>query len=146
VPESTTNNVVLRDVLPAGLEYLGHPRAALVGNDGMNTITSSTITGAFVSGNSSNVVPAADIPGTAMTVTGQQVDFNIGTLTNNDNDGDNEYIVIEFNALVRNSVGNIRGSDINNQFTVRVGGVLVVGILLCHAGYRNRRFLHVGSR
>ena len=123
VPESTTNNVVLRDVLPAGLEYLGHPRAALVGNDGMNTITSSTITGAFVSGNSSNVVPAADIPGTAMTVTGQQVDFNIGTLTNNDNDGDNEYIVIEFNALVRNSVGNIRGSDINNQFTVRVGGV-----------------------
>ncbi len=123
VPESTTNNVVLRDVLPAGLEYLGRPRVALVGNDGTNTITSSTMAGAFVSGNSPNVVPVTDIPGAAVTVTGQQVDFNLGTLTNNDNDADNEYIVIEFNALVRNNVGNIRGSNINNQFTVRVGGV-----------------------
>lgn len=122
VPESTSNNVVVRDTLPAGLAYLGLPRIALIGNDGANTVTSSTIPGAFVSGNSANVTPTVDIPGGAVTITGQQVDIALGTLSNTDNDADDEYVVIEFNALVRNNAGNLRSSNINNQFTVRQNG------------------------
>lgn len=124
VPESTTNNVVIRDVLPAGLEYRGLPRIALVGNGaGGNTVTSSTISGAFVSGNSPSITPTTDIPSGAVTVASQQIDFNLGTLRNADDDADSEYVVIEFNALVRNTAVNARSGNIDNQFTVRVGGV-----------------------
>ena len=49
---------------------------------------------------------------------GQGVFFRFGDLTNADNDVDNEYVVVEFNALVLNVAGNQAGTTLNNDFTV----------------------------
>lgn len=135
VPESDTiTNFALNDALPAGLTFLndGTAYVALVGNTG--GLTSSTLAGAglFVSGNESTVTgitPTFALPSGAISGgpfgSGTDVVFNLGTIDNADRDGDQEFVVIEFNALVDNSVagnnqaGNVRG----NTFFASLNGV-----------------------
>ena len=49
---------------------------------------------------------------------GSDVNFRLGNITNNDNDADLEYVIVEFNAQVLNtaSVGNQAGIFLNNDF------------------------------
>jgi Ca2+-binding RTX toxin-like protein len=49
---------------------------------------------------------------------GTDVFFKLGTLVNNDNDSDTEYVVLEFNALVLNTILNQAGVPLDNSFTV----------------------------
>ncbi len=135
VPESDTlTNFALNDALPTGLTFLndGTAYVAFVGN--LGGLTSSTLAGAglFVSGNQASVAsitPAFVLPGGAISggpfTSGTDVVFNLGTIDNADRDADQEFVIIEFNAIVDNSVagnnqaGNVRG----NSFFASLGGV-----------------------
>ena len=46
--------------------------------------------------------------------------FTLGTLVNNENDADLEYVVLEFNALVLNTIGNQAGVPLNNSYIVSI--------------------------
>ncbi len=110
IPEGSFTNVQLRDGIPTGLQFLndGTARAAFVCNSGASCMTSSTLSGAglVVSGASGAVSPTFVLPGAAISggpfVSGTDVTFSVGNLTNSDSDVDSEYVVIEFNALVLN--------------------------------------------
>ena len=100
VPEGSMPNFVITDTLPAGLQYLDDGTAALSFTSD-NTMTS---TGFTVSGG-----PFGD---------GTDPVFTLGTVTNPDQDNNEEFVVIEFNALVLNVVGNAAGDTRANAFQV----------------------------
>src|SRR5215213_1631080 len=111
LPEGITTNIQLIDGIVANMAYMndGTTRIAFVCNSGAACVSSST--GAIgsnpvISGNSSNVTPAFVLPagsisGGSGNPFGDGVDpiFSLGNVTNNDNDSDAEYVVIEFNSL-----------------------------------------------
>jgi fimbrial isopeptide formation D2 family protein/uncharacterized repeat protein (TIGR01451 family) len=142
--ESTAPNFQLVDALPLGLTFLndGTARVAFVANEA--GITSSTITTALpgcvnlnVTGNTAGLpgLPSSSItcplPASAISGgpfgTGTDVTFSLGDLDNNDTDLDEEFVVVEFNALVDNSVAgsNDANDTRNNTFTVRINGSAV---------------------
>ncbi len=127
-PEGVTPNFAVRDNLPNGLTFLndGTARVAFVSDTGLS---SSTLSGAGlnITGNAP-ATPTFAVPGGSITGgpfgTGTDVTFNLGTLTNADNDSDFEYVVIEFNALVDNTTSgsNDNGDMRANTITALVGG------------------------
>ena len=134
MPESTAPNTELVDLLPAGLRLLddGTTTVAFIANDG--GISSSTLSGPglVVSGNESTiatVTPTFPLPPTAIGggpfVSGADPIFQLGTLTNTDRDSDIEYVIVEFNALVENVVGNQAGTTLNNAAQAHVDGAMV---------------------
>lgn len=137
--ESTATNFQLVDRLPAGLTFLddGTARVAFVANGG--GITSSTISNALpgcaalrVIGNAPPAggvtcpLPASAIAG-APFASGDAVTFSLGTLANADDDADDEFVVVEFNALADNSAagGNDAGDTHANDFVVQVNGAQI---------------------
>ena len=133
IPEGAWTNVQIRDRLPPGLRFLNDSTAtaALISNGA--GLTSSTLSGAglAISGNApatpSFVLPDAAVSASATTnddgyASGTDVFFSLGTLTNADNDSDNEYVVVAFNALVENVAGNTAGTELNNDFIVYRAG------------------------
>lgn len=148
VTEGQMTNFQLRDNLPAGLTYLddGTARVAFISNGA--GISSSPIgivpaipSGCTVTGNSLVVLPSplpcvlADENVGSTNSTSVDVDnylsgtdpyFKLGTLLNQDNDGDSEYVVVEFNALVDNTTigDNDRGENRNNNFNLYINNTL----------------------
>ena len=134
LPEGTLGpNTIIRDQIPNGMRYLndGTSTIAFVSNGG--GVTSSAITTALpgcsslnVSGSSSSITPTCPIPSSVITpltfVTGTDSNFNIGSITNSDNDADAEYAVVELNALVENVVGNQANTTLANNFQIYVNG------------------------
>ena len=133
IPEGETDGFSITDDLPAGLKYLGNPKIAFIADDSTNGIDSTTITDA-----DPNTAPNLDLTGTTATTpefdlpisaiadAGGDVIFSLGDLTNSDRDSeDDEYVVIEFNALVENVSDNTDGGTndpLSNQFTVSATG------------------------
>lgn len=122
-PEASVTNLQLRDRLPTGLRFLndGTAKVAFVANQ--TGISSTTITpllpgcsGLNITGNSGNVTPTCPLPDPAVSRSpttnddaygsGDDPYFKLGDVTNNDSDADDEFIVVEFNALVENITGN----------------------------------------
>ncbi len=100
VPEGDLTNFVITDTLPAGLQFLDDNTAALSFiSDNAMTSTEFTISGG----------PFAD---------GVDPIFTLGTVTNSDQDDNEEFVVIEFNALVLNVSGNAAGDTLDNSFRV----------------------------
>jgi fimbrial isopeptide formation D2 family protein len=87
---------VITDHLPAGLQYHGNPTLNFTG-------TNVTSTGFTVSGGAGN---------------GDDPVFDLGTVTNNDNDADEEFAVVEFDAVVPDVIGNQSATNLDNYFTV----------------------------
>lgn len=136
VHEGTSPDLRLVDALPAGLTFLddGTARVAFVADGPGGGITSSTLSGPglLVSGDETTVdtiVPTFVLPGSAILggpfVEGTDPTFALGTLLNSDDDEDQEFVVLEFNALVNNSAGNQAGVSRANAFTVWVNGAAV---------------------
>ncbi|MBK7894233.1 MAG: isopeptide-forming domain-containing fimbrial protein [Anaerolineaceae bacterium] len=98
VPEGTTTNMVITDTLPARLQVVGTPTITFTAD---STVTWSEF----------SVTPATFSSGTDPV-------FTLGTVTNNDRDTGTEYVLVEFNALVRNDSGNQHNTTRNNNFTV----------------------------
>jgi large repetitive protein len=65
------------------------------------------------------VTPTLLLPSTSIFGTSASPQFRVGNLTNNDDDIDDEYIVIEFNAVVNNTAANQQGTNLDTSFVVR---------------------------
>ncbi len=146
LPEGTATNFQMQDLLPAGMGFLddGTARLAFVTNG--TGITSAAfgsvpaIAGACtVNGSAADgTTPAAPLPcsfgdfnigsdnSTAADpdAYGDGVDpfFKLGTLTNANSDADNEFVVVEFNALVRNVASNGTGTVLSNGLRTTIDG------------------------
>jgi uncharacterized repeat protein (TIGR01451 family)/fimbrial isopeptide formation D2 family protein len=135
VPESSSlTNVQLVDALPAGLTFLNDNTALIAFVSNGAGISSTTLAGAGLvqAGNETTVgtiTPSFVLPAGAITGgpfgTGTDVTFNLGDLVNADSDADQEFVVIEFNALVDNTVAgsNDAGDTRDNTFTIFTDGV-----------------------
>ncbi|HFQ94343.1 MAG TPA: isopeptide-forming domain-containing fimbrial protein, partial [Anaerolineae bacterium] len=108
VPEGTMTNFEFEDRLPGGLLFL---------NDGTTTVTTTADTSITYT---SPITIVAD-NGTTNFTSGRDPVFQLGTVVNNDNDNNEEYVIIEFNALVLNNGGatNDAGDSRWNSFDVR---------------------------
>jgi len=143
IPEGSVDNLRLRDSLPTGLRFLNDNTAkvAFVSN---TAITSTTLSGVGLVAvgdetSLSSITPSFVLPDNAVSIndstatanytadnndsysSGSDVFFKLGNVVNPDNDSNNEYILIEFNALVENIVSNSAGTNRDNTFTYRVG-------------------------
>ncbi len=151
IPEGTSDNFQIQDLLPPGLIFLddGTAKAAFVSNGGITSSSVGTAVPAitdpdcFLTGSSADGTTPA-IPSTCSPLadgnvsatsnvdqdddtfgTGTDVYFRLGKLVNNDSDPDGEYVVLEFNALVDNHAGagtNDAGDVLSNRFRVYIGG------------------------
>lgn len=131
VPEAVMPQFRIIDDLPPGMTYLpGTARFTRVANQG--GITSSLPCSA-PKGNVANcgkpgatcAIPPAAVSGGSGTggafQSGDDPAFAFGTLTNADNDPDDEFLVIEFNAIVNNIASNQATTILPNSFTVWSG-------------------------
>ncbi|MEM9271475.1 MAG: isopeptide-forming domain-containing fimbrial protein [Cyanobacteria bacterium P01_F01_bin.143] len=138
IPEGVTNNFQITENLPAGLIYLDSDSStniAFVSNGtGISSSNSdiNNITDINISGNAATAPDAdavlissviADEGSDGGFASGEDIIFSLGNLTNSDDDADNEYVVIEFNALVENISSNQAANAVlNNQFQVSATG------------------------
>jgi len=137
VPEGRIADLSLRDNLPNGLIFLddGSARAAFVSNGA--GLASSTLAIPNVSGNASSL---AAIPGASLSFAlpagaisggpfngGTDPLFAFGDVTNADDDGDDEFLLVEFNALVANNGANNTANNRNNTFTAFSGAANLNG-------------------
>lgn len=129
VPEGISTAFQVRDLLPPGLSYLGHPTVAFVSTTS-GSITSSTLSGTGLSfaGDESTVAcvpnpsPTLTFPIPSVIVGAADVTFNLGDLHNVDSDTNLELVVIEFNVLVNNVPSNQDGTSLTNKFDFIVDG------------------------
>jgi LPXTG-site transpeptidase (sortase) family protein len=154
LPEGTSPNFQVRDSLPAGLTFLndGTAKAAFVSSDGIGSADVGTLpvpgitdpdcqlVGSAADGTSPSI-PAACAPLADNNVgstnqtdtdvdtfnTGDDVFLKLGGLTNVDSDGDPEFVVLEFNALVDNTVAgsNDAGDSLTDNFLVFINGTQI---------------------
>uniref|UniRef100_A0A7C4Q3F5 Sortase n=1 Tax=Bellilinea caldifistulae TaxID=360411 RepID=A0A7C4Q3F5_9CHLR len=147
LPEGSSPNFQIRDLLPAGLQFLddGTTRFALVADgvgissSGVGIIPAVNTASCTLSGTSADattpssplpcILPDANIGSDSSTTAdpdnyGSDVDvyFKFGSLINNDNDADGEFVVVEFNALVLNIGANTAGTTRGNQARVLING------------------------
>jgi large repetitive protein len=66
------------------------------------------------------VTPTFALTSANIAGTGASPLFKVGNITNNDNDIDDEFIVIEFNAVVNNIAANQQGTNLDTSFVVRL--------------------------
>ena len=153
IPEVVDVNFQLLDRLPAGLQFLndGTAKVSFVANYDLGTgITSSTLDPAALgcqgsafaqpalelTGSSSAFDPECPLPDTAVSTSatgnedtygdGTDIYFKLGTLTNTDSDLDSEYVMVAFNALVLNVIGNQADDSSHiNAFNVLVSDAKV---------------------
>ena len=146
LPEGTATNFQMQDLLPAGMGFLDDGTASLAYVTNGTGMTSAAfgsvpaIAGACtVNGNAANgTTPAAPLPcsfgdfnigsdnSTAADpdAYGDGIDpfFKPGALTNADSDDDAEFVVVEFNALVRNVASNGTGTVLSNGLRTTIDG------------------------
>lgn len=146
LPEGSSPNFQIRDLLPTGLQFLDDntTRFALVANGtgitstAVGSVPAVTTASCTISGTSADAATPATLPcsladanigSDSSTVldpdsytSGSDPYFKFGNLTNNDNDADGEFVVVEFNALVLNLVGNSAGTTRGNQARVLING------------------------
>lgn len=147
LPETTINNFMLRDYIENGLQFLddGSAMVAFVANSATG-ITSTQVVPAdipcngganptllFVGNDPSAVTPECPMPDLSVNArvngdddnynSGRDVYFRFGRLANHDHDPDNEYLIVEFNALVLNNSEIYADRGRANRFRVRINGV-----------------------
>ncbi|MCB0168342.1 MAG: isopeptide-forming domain-containing fimbrial protein, partial [Anaerolineae bacterium] len=123
LPEGAAPNLQVQDVLTSNLQFMNDNtvKVAFIANGG--GITSTTVTDAaadcptllFTGNSATGIEPTCVLTSTAVS---GNVNFNLGTLVNRDNDSDAELVVVEFNALVLNNTDNNRGDILSNLFRV----------------------------
>ena len=125
LPEGASSAVKVTDALPPGLSYLNDStaRAALV--DSAGTGLSASNFPCPLSNGSVLLVHTAPAPtgGTFDCVSpGTAPTWDLGTVANADSDSDVEAFVLEFNAIVCNTAGNVNGVLLPNTVSVSVDG------------------------
>ena len=146
ISEGTTDTVQILDSIVSNMSYLndGTTTVAFVSDDsGTCNVTSSdaAISGAglCVIGDEttlSGITPTFVLPSSAIANNdggattnpfpeGDDPLFSLGNITNGDNDSDEEFIVVEFNSLLRNYAVNQQTNQRGNSFTVNMEGSAV---------------------
>ena len=138
IPEGTTLNFQIQDLLPVGLTYIGNPSVVFVTN--MWPVTTSPLSPWLTI--KGNEIPYGFCPGPSLVDTnvldvavdpfvfgdGQDPIFFVQSSTdltpifniyNPDNDLDLELAIIEFNAQVDNIASNQNGTVLPDQFKIR---------------------------
>lgn len=146
VPEGAAADAQIAPTLPAGLRFVndGSATVAFVANGGGAGIDSSTLAGSAydaVGGGPDapaivGIVPTLTVPGTAIVdglgvaipggtvmAAGTAPRFVLGDLTNADRDADQEFVVVEFNAVVDNASAGNTGATGSVRFDWRTDGV-----------------------
>lgn len=130
IPQTTMQDLVLQDLIPAGLQFVddGTAAVAFVSSNG-NVIASSTLSGPGLGVTDLNATPTFVLPSSAVSSApfglakafgnGADVYFRLGDVTNADTTGAAESIIIEFNARVTNTPGNQAGHTLENTFVPR---------------------------
>ena len=128
IAEGTATNVVIKDVLPVGLQFVeGSAKLALVANGtGISSAIACNGGTLAVSGDENSIASITPDCGisaaSASYVSGTDVVFNLGDLVNQDSDADREYIVIEFDARVLDEAQNQQGVTLSNYFNTQING------------------------
>ena len=135
MPEAVGRDFTVRDVLPAGLQFLNDDTAKIgfVSNSGGMASINPDLAGTDLQGDPINLtgnelsvhspvtIPMFDIPASVISggpfTAGVAPVFSLGDVINVDRDDDCEYIVIEFNALVTNTLDNNDWETRPNRFT-----------------------------
>ena len=132
LPEGGAPSYIVTDNLPIGLQYLtGTGAVAFVSSSGGTITSTSTIncvSGTLnVVGDESSVAGVTPdclvAPSGGAFASGTDLVWNLGDLTNTDSDVNEEFIVIEFDAVVVNESSNQEGTALSNTFDVSVDGV-----------------------
>jgi fimbrial isopeptide formation D2 family protein/uncharacterized repeat protein (TIGR01451 family) len=139
LPGSTVSNTSFRlvDELPVGFQFLNDGTATLaIVSSAIGGVTSSTYAapGPYVTGTTdvgvtpTFVIPSANIVGGPFG-DGTDVSFELGRVVNNEgSDGNDEFAIVEFNALVLNNatngVTNGVGNTLDNRLRIRRDGTL----------------------
>ncbi len=97
---------ILVDTLPAGMQYL-------FGTAMIRAVTDSTVTGANLPVGLSPI-PTADATITP-TVNGQDLEFDLGDIQNNDSDANVEQLILTYDVLVLNTTDNNRADSKSNS-------------------------------
>ncbi|MCO6455211.1 MAG: isopeptide-forming domain-containing fimbrial protein, partial [Pirellulaceae bacterium] len=118
VTEGTLPNLRMIDTLDPGLQLVDPTQVFI-------SFTSDVPMGAapdLLGGNNGDQPPTHLVNAGRITLLGQQVIFDLGTITNNDNDADAELITLEYNVLVLNTSDTNNGDVLSNSFTVDLDG------------------------
>jgi uncharacterized repeat protein (TIGR01451 family) len=134
IPEGTTRNFQIQDLLPPGLTYVGNPSVIFVAD---NPIMSPPAAFWPTSPNQALAqCPGPTFPVSALNVAGGPFTPGLGVdpiffvasptnpapvfdIVNNDNDPNLEFAIIEFNAQVDNIASNQSSTNLADQFQVR---------------------------
>ena len=115
VAEATSPNVVITDVLAPSIGFIAG--SADVSYSADNTFSGSGSYGTNQTTPTTLIVPAYNTTTNTLT-------FTVGQVVNNDNDADDELLIIEFNAFVRNTAANVTAPTAAkwaNRFSVDSG-------------------------
>ncbi|MAT41871.1 MAG: hypothetical protein CL609_05985 [Anaerolineaceae bacterium] len=134
IGEGSSPIFIVTDNLPSGFEYTGNATMAFVASG--NTITSDNAdigNSPWVIGDETtidSITPTFDVPASAINAgpftNGMDPVFNFSNLTNAETDTDDEFIVVEFDAVVLNVSGNQAvgpQTQLDNTFTVSIDSV-----------------------
>ncbi|MEX2668801.1 hypothetical protein, partial [Candidatus Uabimicrobium amorphum] len=112
-PETVLDDTVIRDQLAEGLEFLGNTTLSFVAEEDFGN--PANIEGA----DNDAIPPTFDLDAVAGAVVqnGQDLQFNIGDIQNNDRDDNAERIIIEFDAIVKDNLAiNLNNTQHQNTF------------------------------
>ena len=135
IPESTTADFRVEPEIPAGLQYLndGTTTIAFVSDGGLSANGAGLAGNGLVVGNEGTVAgidPTFVIPGGLISggpfTDGDNPQFQLGTLTNLDSDINQEFVVIEYNALVLNAASVNDGATLSSDADVLEGVTSII--------------------
>lgn len=134
LPEGNAPDFTLTDTLPAGLIYqVGTARLAFLaegaGISATPGITCSNGGTLSVTGDETNLAatdPDCQIAATGGPfLSGTDPVFALGDLMNDDMDADQEFVILEFDALVANATSNQQTVDLDNTFDLTINGASI---------------------
>lgn len=126
LPEGTSPNFQIHDFLPVGMQFLNDNTAKV------SLVSGAGFTSSLIGANQTLLAPSPtsvlldSAVSTSATIDvdtygdGTDVFFKLGTLVNNDNDANAEFVVLEFNVLVLNTILNQAGVPLSNSYVVTI--------------------------
>ncbi|MEA3350203.1 MAG: isopeptide-forming domain-containing fimbrial protein, partial [Chloroflexota bacterium] len=118
LPKGTSTDFVVEDIIPAGLSFISGTLELEYLADVNVTNVDATANTDLNGANSG----AISLPATYFTLVGQALTISLESPINNDsNDGNTEYVILEFNVLVNNDATNQNTTVHDNDFDVTVG-------------------------
>ncbi|MEM7001492.1 MAG: hypothetical protein AAF529_11950, partial [Pseudomonadota bacterium] len=132
LPEGGAPDYEVTDLLPAGLSYVANSSRIAFVFDGAGTIsatpaitcTSGTLNQTGDETSIAGITPSCGLePSGGPFGSGTDPFWDLGDLMNTDMDGDDEFVVIEFYALVVNETGNQDGTALTNSYELSINSV-----------------------